>query len=108
MRKIDSDLVQPSWGEQYRCGEYQRLLLDEKIRPSMSCRGNCWDNADMETFFARFKVEALYADDLGNQQEVHSCVFEYIELFYNSHRRHSTLGYISPKHYEEHHVQLYA
>ena len=75
-------------------------MLDEKIRPSMSRKGNCWDNAAMESFFARFKVEALYAEDVTTKKEAYSCVFDYIELFYNSHRRHSTLGYRSPNHFE--------
>lgn len=88
-------------GVQYRSWEYQQLLLDEKIRPSMSRKGNCWDNAAMESFFARFKVEALYAEDITTKREAYSCVFEYIELFYNCHRRHSTLGYKSPNHFEE-------
>lgn len=88
-------------GVQYRSWEYQQLLLDEKIRPSMSRKGNCWDNAAMESFFARFKVEALYAEDVTTKKEAYSCVFDYIELFYNSHRRHSTLDYKSPNHFEE-------
>ena len=87
-------------GVQYRSWEYQQLLLDEKIRPSMSRKGNCWDNAVMESFFARFKVEALYTEDVTTKKEAYSCVFDYIELFYNSHRRHSTLGYKSPNHFE--------
>ncbi|ARU26964.1 IS3 family transposase [Cellvibrio sp. PSBB006] len=87
-------------GVQYRSWEYQQLLLDEKIRPSMSRKGNCWDNAAMESFFARFKVEALYAEDVSTKKEAYSCVFDYIELFYNSHRRHSTLGYKSPNNFE--------
>ncbi len=88
-------------GVQYRSGEYQALLLGEGIRPSMSRKGNCWDNAAMESFFSRFKVEALYASDVKTKQEAYSCVFEYIECFYNSHRRHSTLGYKSPNTFEQ-------
>lgn len=105
-RNVEPGLILHSdRGVQYRSGEYQRLLLDEKIRPSMSRKGNCWDNAAMESFFARFKVEALYAEDVTTKQEAYSCVFEYIELFYNSHRRHSTLGYISPNNFEKDYVQ---
>jgi len=108
-RKIEPGLILHSdRGVQYRSGEYQRLLLDEKIQPSMSRKGNCWDNAAMESFFARFKVEALYAEDVTTKQEAYSCVFEYIELFYNCHRRHSTLGYISPNKYEENYAQMCA
>lgn len=101
-RKVEPGLILHSdRGVQYKSGEYQNLLLSEGIKPSMSRKGNCWDNAAMESFFARFKVEALYAEDVSNKQEAYSCVFEYIELFYNCHRRHSTLGYISPNDFEE-------
>ena len=105
-RQVEPGLILHSdRGVQYRSGEYQALLLEEGIKPSMSRKGNCWDNAAMESFFARFKVEALYAEDITTKQEAYSCVFEYIELFYNSHRRHSTLGYISPNKYEEVYAQ---
>ena len=101
-RKVEPGLILHSdRGVQYRSGEYQALLLDEGIRPSMSRKGNCWDNAAMESFFARFKVEALYAEDVTTKKEAYSCVFDYIELFYNSHRRHSTLGFKSPNTFEQ-------
>jgi transposase InsO family protein len=96
-RQVEPGLILHSdRGVQYRSGEYQHLLLSEGIRPSMSRKGNCWDNAAMEAFFARFKVEALYAEKVNTKNEAYSCVFEYIEMFYNSHRRHSALGYKSP------------
>lgn len=62
----------------------------------------------MESFFARFRVEALYSEDVGNKKEAYSWVFEYIELFYNSHRRHSSLGYKSPITYENEYAQMCA
>ena len=100
-RNVEPGLILHSdRGVQYRSGEYQALLYDEGIQPSMSRKGNCWDNAAMEAFFARFKVEALYAVDVTNKQEAYSCVFEYIEMFYNSQRRHSYLGYKSPNQFE--------
>ena len=105
-REVEPGLILHSdRGVQYRSGEYQALLLDEGIKPSMSRKGNCWDNAAMESFFARFKVEALYAEDVKTKQEAYSCVFDYIECFYNSHRRHSTLGYKSPNAYEQDYLQ---
>ncbi len=108
-RNVEPGLILHSdRGVQYRSGEYQALLLDEKIRPSMSRKGNCWDNAAMESFFARFKVEALYPEDITTKQDAYSCVFEYIECFYNSHRRHSTLGYKSPIAYEREYAQMCA
>ena len=67
----------------------------------MSRKGNCWDNAAMESFFARLKVESIYADDITDKQNAYSVVFEYIELFYNRVRRHSTNGYKSPAEYED-------
>ena len=88
-------------GVQYRSSEYQGLLLEEGIRPSMSRKGNCWDNAAMESFFARMKVESIYAEPPGNKEEAYAQVFEYIELFYNNIRRHSANGYRSPKQYEQ-------
>ena len=76
-RNVEPGLILHSdRGVQYKSGEYQHLLLSEGIKPSMSRRGNCWDNAAMESFFARFKVEALYAEDVSNKQEAYSCVFE--------------------------------
>ena len=89
-------------GVQYRSSHYQGRLLDEDIQPSMSRKGNCWDNAAMEAFFARLKVESLYAEDFGTKEEAYACVFEYIELFYNNIRRHSAINYQSPKQFEEH------
>lgn len=108
-REVEPGLILHSdRGVQYRSGEYQKLLLEEKIRPSMSRKGNCWDNAAMESFFARLKVEALYAEDVRTKQEAYSCVFEYIELFYNCQRRHSTLGYVSPNNFEKNYEQMSA
>jgi len=87
-------------GVQYRAGEYQQALLDNEITPSMSRKGNCWDNAVMESFFARLKVELIYAEAYKTLPEVYSGLFDYIEVFYNRVRRHSSLGYVSPSQYE--------
>ena len=94
------EVVHSDRGVQYRSSEYQYLLLSKGIRPSMSRKGNCWDNAAMETFFSRLKVESVYADQPTTKQEAYSLVFEYIELFYNRVRRHSAIGYKSPAEYE--------
>lgn len=88
-------------GVQYRAGEYQQALLDNEITPSMSRKGNCWDNAVMESFFGRMKVELIYAENYRTVVEVYSGIFEYIEVFYNRVRRHSSLGYKSPVQFEE-------
>ncbi len=87
-------------GVQYRSSAYQGLLYDHGIRPSMSRKGNCWDNAAMEAFFARLKVESLYAEPPSNKEQAYASVFEYIELFYNGVRRHSANNYKSPKQHE--------
>jgi putative transposase len=93
-------------GVQYRSSAYQGLLYDHGIRPSMSRKGNCWDNAAMEAFFARLKVESIYAEPPCNKEEAYASVFEYIELFYNGVRRHSANNYKSPKQHEaDYHAQ---
>ncbi|WP_416351154.1 IS3 family transposase [Alteromonas sp. 14N.309.X.WAT.G.H12] len=66
----------------------------------MSRRSNCWDNAVMESFFSRMKVELIYGEKFNSLHEIKSCIFEYIEIFYNRVRQHSTLGYVSPYEYE--------
>ena len=88
-------------GVQYRAGEYQEALKEQKIRSSMSRKGNCWDNAVMESFFSRLKVELVYAEDFKTSEQAYRGLFEYIEVFYNRVRRHSSLGYQSPSQYEE-------
>ena len=95
-------------GIQYRSGEYQALLYDNQIQPSMSRKGNCWDNAAMESFFGRLKVESIYAEDFKTKQEAYSCVFEYIEMFYNRIRRHSYLNYVSPDTFEKQYYEIAA
>ena len=88
-------------GVQYRSGEYHQVVADHKIRSSMSRKGNCWDNAVMESFFSRLKVELIYAEDFKTSEQAYRGLFEYIEVFYNRVRRHSSLGYVSPAQYEE-------
>lgn len=100
-RKVEPGLILHSdRGVQYRSGEYQYLLINEGIKPSMSRKGNCWDNAAMESFFARLKVEYIYPENLKGKQDAYACVFEYIETFYNTVRRHSANSYKSPNNYE--------
>jgi transposase InsO family protein len=90
-------------GVQYRSSDYQGLLYDRRIQPSMSRKGNCWDNAAMEAFFARLKVESIYAEPIRTKDEAYARVFEYIEVFYNNVRRHSAIDYKSPKQFEADH-----
>jgi transposase InsO family protein len=66
----------------------------------MSRRADCWDNAPMESFFATLKKELVHHEDYQTREEAKASIFEYIEIFYNSQRRHSTLGFKSPTEYE--------
>jgi transposase InsO family protein len=87
-------------GSQYASEHYQRLLGEHGITCSMSRRANCWDNAPMESFFASLKKELVHHEDYRTREEAKASIFEYIEVFYNRQRRHSTLGFKSPTEYE--------
>ena len=87
-------------GTQYTSENFQRLLETHGIVCSMSRRGNCWDNAAMESFFSTLKTERLARRHYKTRDELRADVFDYIERFYNPKRRHSTLGYVSPVQYE--------
>lgn len=93
-------------GVQYRGNEYQEALRRHGLRSSMSRKGNCWDNAVMESFFSRLKVELIYAENYKSVEEARAGIFEYIELFYNRTRRHSANGYVSPNDREQQYEQL--
>lgn len=100
-RNIEPGLIIHSdRGVQYRSNRYQALMERNGCKPSMSRKGNCWDNAVMESFFSRLKVELIYAEQYRTVEEAKSGIFEYIEVFYNRIRRHSALGYVSPAEYE--------
>jgi putative transposase len=88
-------------GSQYASEHYQRLLARHGIRCSMSRRADCWDNAPMESFFASLKKELIHDADFATRAEARAAIFEYIEVFYNNQRRHSSLGYVSPAEYEQ-------
>jgi putative transposase len=90
-------------GSQYASEHYQRLLEAEGITCSMSRRGDCWDNAPMESFFATLKKELVHHEDYETRDEARMSIFDYIEIFYNRQRRHSTLGYLSPFDFETAH-----
>jgi transposase InsO family protein len=87
-------------GGQYASEHYQRLLARHGITCSMSRRADCWDNAPMESFFASLKKELVHGADFATRAEARAAIVEYIEAFYNTKRRHSTLGYVSPAEYE--------
>lgn len=94
-------LLHSDRGVQYRALEYQGSLETLEITPSMSRKGNCWDNAAMESFFSRLKVELVYANSYDTLDAAYQSVFEYIEMFYNRVRRHSANDYRSPHDYEQ-------
>jgi putative transposase len=87
-------------GSQYASAAYQRVLATHGILGSMSRRGNCWDNAVAESFFATLKVELAHGARWSTRADAQGEVFEYLEQFYNGQRRHSTLGYLSPAAFE--------
>jgi transposase InsO family protein len=87
-------------GSQYASDHYQRLLARHGITCSMSRRADCWDNAPMESFFASLKKELVHGADFATRAEARAAIVEYIEVFYNTRRRHSSLGYVSPAEYE--------
>jgi putative transposase len=88
-------------GSQYTSEDFQRLLAAQGIVCSMSRRGDCWDNAAMESFFSSLKTERTNRRHYAPRDEARADVFDYIERFYNPRRRHSTLGYVSPVDYEK-------
>jgi transposase InsO family protein len=87
-------------GVQYACGDYQELLKAHGCTCSMSRRGNCYDNAAMESFWSTLKRELVYHEQYATREEARLSIFEYIEVFYNRVRRHSSLGYVSPEAFE--------
>lgn len=88
-------------GSQYASADYQHALATQGMVCSMSRRGDCWDNAVAESFFATLKVELVHDATWETRIEARAALFEYIELFYNGHRRHSSLGYLSPRAFEQ-------
>jgi transposase InsO family protein len=87
-------------GSQYTSQAYQLCLEQSGIHVSMSCKGNRWDNAVMESFFGTLKDECVGNTIYSSHDEARLELFTYIEVYYNRVRRHSTLGYVSPLNYE--------
>jgi len=88
-------------GSQYCSSQFQDLLKEHKIICSMSRKGNCWDNAVMERFFCSLKSERVAFKNYRTREAAKQDIIEWIEMFYNSKRRHSYLGYVSPREYEK-------
>jgi len=87
-------------GSQYTAGAYQAVLAAHGITPSMSRRGDCYDNALAESFNATIKTELVARTHWATRQEARAAVFEWITVFYNRQRRHSSLGYQTPVAFE--------
>lgn len=92
-------------GSQYTSQAYRAYLEQSGIQSSMSRKGNCWDNAAMESFFGTLKEECVGERMYSSHDEARLVLFNYMETYYNRVRRHSTLGYVSPCIYEQARIQ---
>lgn len=100
-RKPDKGLIFHSdRGSQYASYRFRENLEKYGMKSSMSRKGDCWDNACAESLFGTIKSELIYSNNYSSHEEVKKDVFEYIEVFYNRKRRHSTLNYLSPFEFE--------
>ncbi len=97
---LDQLLYHSDRGVQYASDAYRRVLQSRGITPSMSRKGNCYDNAVVESFFGSMKTEWVHHEKYASRQQAIQSIFEYIEVFYNRQRRHSSLGYQSPAEFE--------
>ncbi len=88
------------WGSQYAAYDYQKRLQKYEITPSMSGKGNCYDNAADETFFKSLKAELIWRQTWPTRRQTEAAIYQYINWFYNARRRHSYLGGISPLAFE--------
>ena len=100
-RRPTGVIVHSDRGGQYCSKAYQALLSAYRFRCSMSRKGDCWDNAVAESFFHSLKVEAIHGEEFKTRDSVRETMFEYIEVYYNRQRLHSTLGYLSPQQFEQ-------
>jgi putative transposase len=99
-RPVEGLLVHSDRGVQYASADFRELLKEKKFVQSMSRKGNCWDNAVAESFFHTLKTQLIYHRRFQKKDEMEQALFNYIEIYYNRRRRHSTNGYQSPAMYE--------
>lgn len=90
-------------GSQYASDDYRKILKDHAMTASMSGRGQCWDNACVESFWGTLKTELVHHERYATRAAARQSIFEYIEVFYNRKRMHSSLGYLSPEQFEASH-----
>ena len=88
-------------GSQYTSKAFQKLLKAHGMIASMSGTGNCYDNAAMESFYHTLKTEHIYFQSYQTRSQAKESIFEYVEIFYNHQRRHSSLGFLSPRMFEK-------
>ena len=93
-------------GSQYCAKSHREILKDHGVVQSMSRKGDCWDNATSESFFSTLKRELVELSNFTNQKQAAAAIFEYIEVFYNKIRAHSTIGYLAPSEFEENKILL--
>lgn len=104
-RKPTTEVIHHSdRGSQYASHDFQVLLKSYGMICSMSGKGNCYDNAVTESFFHSLKVELIHEAKFKTREEAKTAIFEYIEIFYNRERIHSTLGYCTPEQFEENYI----
>jgi putative transposase len=102
LRNPESDLLHHSdRGSQYASDAFQELLDERRITCSMSRKGDCWDNAPVESFFGKLKTEWTHGKTYRTHKEAQADLFTYIELFYNRKRKHQALDYLSPVAFEQ-------
>ena len=94
-------IVHSDQGSQYASIEFRNIIKRFGFKQSMSGKGNCYDNAVAESFFHTIKTECVYSEVYNSKAEAKSAIFDYIEIFYNRQRRHSTIGYMSPVDFEK-------
>jgi putative transposase len=93
-------LIHSDQGSQYGSDDWHRFCKAHGLAPSMSRRGNCWDNAVAESFFSSLKKERVRRKIYPTKEEAKADLFDYIEMFYNPRRRHSHIGGVSPEAFE--------
>jgi len=101
-------LIRSDHGTQYTSWAFTRRALDSGLVPSMGSIGDCYDNGQMESFWARMQVELLNRKRWNTRLELANAIFEYLETFHNRQRRHSSLGMLSPIEYERRHAETAA
>ena len=99
-KPTDTVIVHSDQGSQYGSGDWLKFCSEHQLEPSMSRRGNCWDNAVAESFFSSLKKERIRKRIYKTRDLSRADVFDYIEMFYNRIRRHSHLGGVSPEAFE--------